>query len=185
MAEYFDIRTPDGKITGEVKERSLVHRDGDLHGTVHIWLWRMKAGRIQLLLQLRAPDKDSYPGCYDISSAGHLVAGTDYPEGAKRELFEELGVDAGENLTLIGWQTECDDTEFYGKPFRNHEINALYLHHCEQDEDSFVLQPSEVSAVRWMDADEILAGIKDGSLKHCLRADEVSRVIGAIQQQNS
>ena len=28
--EYFDIRTPDGKVTGKIKERSLVHRDGDL-----------------------------------------------------------------------------------------------------------------------------------------------------------
>ena len=38
--EYFDIRTPDGKVTGKIKERSLVHRDGDLHGTSHIWLVR-------------------------------------------------------------------------------------------------------------------------------------------------
>ena len=34
--EYFDIRTPDGKVTGKIKERSLVHRDGDLHGTSQI-----------------------------------------------------------------------------------------------------------------------------------------------------
>ncbi len=36
--EMLDLRNRDGSLTGEVKERSLVHRDGDLHGTVHIWL---------------------------------------------------------------------------------------------------------------------------------------------------
>ena len=30
--EMLDIRTPDGKATGVIKNRSEVHRDGDLHG---------------------------------------------------------------------------------------------------------------------------------------------------------
>lgn len=34
--ELFDILTPDGKPTGIVKERSIVHTGGDLHGTSHI-----------------------------------------------------------------------------------------------------------------------------------------------------
>ena len=34
--EMFDVRTPQGDRTGEVKERSAVHRDGDRHGTAHI-----------------------------------------------------------------------------------------------------------------------------------------------------
>ena len=28
--------------TGEVKERSLVHADGDIHGTSHVWIVRKK-----------------------------------------------------------------------------------------------------------------------------------------------
>ena len=40
MKEYFDIRDSAGNPTGEVKARSLVHRDGDIHGTSHVWLVR-------------------------------------------------------------------------------------------------------------------------------------------------
>ncbi len=74
--ELFDIRDPEGNITGRVRERSLVHMDGDIHGTAHVWIVRQgKEGRYELLLQKRASCKDSYPGCYDISSAGHVQAG--------------------------------------------------------------------------------------------------------------
>lgn len=40
MSEYFDILNPDGTPTGKIKERNAVHHDGDLHGSVHIWLFR-------------------------------------------------------------------------------------------------------------------------------------------------
>ena len=36
MKEYFDIRDSAGNPTGKVKARSLVHRDGDIHGTSHV-----------------------------------------------------------------------------------------------------------------------------------------------------
>ena len=96
QAEYFDIRDENGKITGEVKERSLVHQDGDLHGTVHIWVVRKTKKGYDVLLQKRSAEKDSFPGCYDISSAGHVEAGFDYKESALRELQEELGITAAE-----------------------------------------------------------------------------------------
>ena len=93
MKEYFDIRDSAGNPTGEVKARSLVHRDGDIHGTSHVWLVRKnKKSGYDVLLQKRSDNKDSFPGCYDISSAGHLPAGADYRESAVRELEEELGI---------------------------------------------------------------------------------------------
>ena len=102
--EYLDIRTKDGKITGEVKERDKVHEDGDIHGTSHVWIARKnKEGQRELLLQKRSADKDAYPGCYDISSAGHLPAGQEYLPSALRELYEELGIEAKEEeLIFLG-----------------------------------------------------------------------------------
>ena len=38
--EFLDIRDKNGNPTGEVKERSLVHADGDIHGTSHVWIVR-------------------------------------------------------------------------------------------------------------------------------------------------
>ena len=89
MAEYFDILDENGNLTGKTKLRSEVHRDGDWHKAVHIWVFNRKG---EVLLQRRAANKDSYPNMLDISCAGHLSAGDTSLEGALRELEEELGL---------------------------------------------------------------------------------------------
>ena len=55
------------------KCRGEVHRDGDYHRAVHVWIYAESTQ--ELLLQRRADCKDSYPGQWDISSAGHISAG--------------------------------------------------------------------------------------------------------------
>ena len=103
--------------------------DGDWHATAHTWIARRHRDRWQVLLQLRSREKDVYPGCFDISSAGHVDAGDDYQETALRELWEELGIAAGpedlEFLTLRWGQT---DQEFSGKRVVDREIAAVYLY---------------------------------------------------------
>jgi isopentenyldiphosphate isomerase len=42
---------------------------GDWHRAVHVWLYAMNTKR--LLIQKRTAFKDSWPGLWDISSAGH------------------------------------------------------------------------------------------------------------------
>ena len=172
-AEYFDIRNEKGEITGEVKERSLVHRDGDLHGTVHIWVVRETAGSYDVLLQKRSSHKDSFPDCYDISSAGHVEAGCDYLESALRELKEELGIEASaQDLEYFGMHEGYVETEFYGKPFKNHEISAMYLYRKPVTIEALNLHQEEVSSVMFMDYYICEERMKDGALKHCIYPDE-------------
>ena len=65
------------------------------------------------------------PGCYDISSAGHIPAGDGFVESALRELEEELGIRAEPSeLVRIGLCDTRVDTEFHGCPFRNREISC-------------------------------------------------------------
>ncbi len=68
--EYLDIVNEKGEPTGETIERNTAHTLGIRHRTSHVWLLRKKEGMIQILLQKRSDNKDSHPGCYDISSAG-------------------------------------------------------------------------------------------------------------------
>ncbi len=89
MGERFDIYSPDGRHHLGVKDRADVHRDGDWHRSVHIWIVRPTDKA--LLVQQRAPGKDTWPGYYDASVGGHLSAGESY-EDAYREVEEELGV---------------------------------------------------------------------------------------------
>ena len=86
--ERFDIYTRDGVHRG-VKDRADVHRDGDWHRSVHIWI--VRRSERALLIQQRAADKDTWPGYWDASVGGHLSAGERY-EDAYREIEEELGV---------------------------------------------------------------------------------------------
>ena len=63
--ELLDLVDENGVPTGEVKERELVHRDGDRHRTSHVWLFRRWNGQWQVLLQKRSVQKDSHPGRFD------------------------------------------------------------------------------------------------------------------------
>ena len=83
--ELFDVVDENGMPTGEIIERSEAHRLGKPHRTSHVWIVRKKGERVEILLQKRCEQKDSYPGCYDISSAGHIPAGDDFEESALRE----------------------------------------------------------------------------------------------------
>ena len=90
--EMLDVVDENGMPTGETVPREKAHAEGIRHRTSHVWLLRARSGEIQVLLQKRCETKDSWPGCYDISSAGHIPAGVDFLPSAIRELQEELGV---------------------------------------------------------------------------------------------
>jgi 8-oxo-dGTP diphosphatase len=97
--EYFDILDENGNKTGITKLRNEVHRDGDWHKAVHIWIINNKK---EILLQRRCATKDSNPNMLDISCAGHLTAGDNSLDGAIRELKEELNLDVNkEDLEFI------------------------------------------------------------------------------------
>lgn len=73
--EYLDIVDEQGQPTGEIVSRTLAHTEGIRHRTAHIWIVRRKNEHFQVLMQKRAMSKDSFPGKYDTSSAGHIQAG--------------------------------------------------------------------------------------------------------------
>ena len=182
--EMIDLRDRDGKRTGEVKERTLVHRDGDLHGTAHVWLVRYRAdrGSADVLLQKRSADKDSFPGYYDISSAGHIPAGQDFLESAVRELGEELGIAAKpEELHFLFSHIGYHEQEFYGSLFKNHEYSYVYLYERDLEPQEMKLQDSEVESVLWIDYRECLDGIRNNTLKHCIFADEFEKLAEGIE----
>ena len=120
MKEFLDIVDENGQPTGEIIDRETAHAKGVLHRTSHVWLARRKKGKVQILLQKRAKHKSSFPGCYDISSAGHIPAGNSYEVSALRELEEELGVKAEEkDLIYCGDRKVIWDDVFFDKPFHD------------------------------------------------------------------
>ena len=80
--ELFDVIDSKGNPTGQIVSREKAHAEGIPHRTAHIWIIREKEGRVQILLQKRSQNKDSFPGKFDTSSAGHIQAGDEPLESA-------------------------------------------------------------------------------------------------------
>lgn len=181
MQEILDIVDENGEPTGETVEREFAHADGIRHRTSHVWLARKRNGRAEILLQKRAENKDSYPGCYDISSAGHIHAGDSYLPSARRELAEELGIEAGEEeLQLIGYHRADLRTSFYGKPFLDQEISAVYLYEKPVRIADLILQESEVEGAAFFELEEALSRVRNGTLPNCIYEDELQMVKDAL-----
>lgn len=184
--ELFDILNEDGTKSGLVRERGVAHRDGSLHETVHTWIVRRgERNRWEVLLQKRSAVKDSNPGCYDISSAGHMASGDLPLEGALRELREELGLRARpEELHYVGRHRGSFQAPFHGRMFRDNEYSYVYVIIRDIDESGLSLQEEEVESVLWMDYDECRRRIRGGTLPNCIYEDEFDMVGDYLNRQN-
>ena len=179
--EMLDIVDENGMPTGEVVSRKKAHAEGIRHRTAHVWLVRSRDGKIQVLLQKRCRQKDSWPGCYDISSAGHIPAGVDFIPSALRELKEELGVEAApEELVFCGNRHICSDSAFHGQPFRDRQYSRVFILWRDQKEEDFVLQKEEIDSVRWMDLAECMEAVKNGTIPHCIYLEELEMVKAVV-----
>ncbi len=156
MEELFDICDEQGRPTGETAPRSVAHRDGLMHRTVHIWITREVDGRTQVLLQKRSIHKDSFPGLYDTSSAGHMLAGAEPLESAIRELQEELGITARPEQLKFAGNFHIDYAkEFYGQLFRDKEVVFVYVYDAPVDIADITIQEEELECVEWFDLDMV------------------------------
>ena len=170
--EYLDIVDENGIPTGETVARETAHRDGILHRTAHVWVVRRAAAGYDILLQKRSMDKDSFPGLYDTSSAGHIPAGEEPLPSALRELREELGIEAlPEQLHYAGTFRIRYEKEFHGRLFRDNEVPMLYVYTEPVEISSLALQASEVDEVRWFDLDAVREEIRHSRDRFCVPSE--------------
>ncbi|MBR3505074.1 MAG: NUDIX domain-containing protein [Clostridia bacterium] len=169
--EYLDIVDENGMPTGKTISRDEAHRDGVRHRTSHVWVIRRSAEGIDVLLQKRSMEKESYPGLYDTSSAGHIPAGDEPLPSALRELREELGVAAGPGqLRFAGiFRTRYEKT-FHGRLFRDNEVSWVYVYDAPVDISALTLQASEVDEVRWFDLETVWREIQTDRRRFCVPA---------------
>lgn len=140
--EYFDVLDEQRNKTGKTKLREEVHRDGDWHRAVNIFIVNSKN---EILLQRRSPDKDSYPGMLDISCGGHLSAGDDIWMAAVRELEEELGLQVSTPLTELQHVDSFRSSTRPAPDFINNSFNEMFMLYRDIDLQDLRLQAEEVS----------------------------------------
>lgn len=179
--EYLDIVDENAEPTGKVAERGEVHKNGWLHRTSHVWLLRRRNGRVQILLQLRSAAKESWAGCYDISSAGHIPAGNGFVESALRELQEELGIVASaEELVYCGDRRFVFEYEYRGEMFIDNQISRIFALWRDIDECRIVVQQSEIDTVLWLDFDECVRKVANNLFRHCIVLEELDMLRSVI-----
>ena len=167
--ETLDIVNKDGLPTGKTVSRGAAHRDGVPHRTAHVWVVRKKAAGYDVLLQKRSMEKESFPGLYDTSSAGHIPAGSEPLPSALRELSEELGIAAEPGqLAYAGRFHIRYEKIFHGRLFKDNEITTVYVYAQPVDIGALVLQESEVEEVRWFDLDEVWEEIQRSRERFCV-----------------
>jgi isopentenyl-diphosphate Delta-isomerase len=121
--------------------RLKVHDECLLHRQVYVFVQNFKG---DILLQKR---KDTER--WGASASGHFSANESYLEGAKRELKEEIGLDASE-FEEVGYGL-LDRENRRG---RHRRFFKVYL--VKSDSTDFVLEENEVLEVNFFSRDKLL-----------------------------
>ena len=113
-------------------------------------------------------NKDSFPGRYDTSSAGHIQAGDEPEESAIRELHEELGIKASvDDLQFVDTFVIQYEKEFYGKMFKDSEIAFVYVYTKPVNIDELTLQKEELDGVEWFNLEYVYEECRKHNQKFC------------------
>ncbi len=122
----------------------------------------------RLLLQRRSAAKDIAPGLWDPSVGGHLLPGEEAEAAARREMREELGVEAGKLVFLHRF--------LMLSPVETEWVTSFAAVH----EGPFRPDPGEIDEVRFWTRAEIDAALGTGVLTTAFE-DEFARLRGTWQ----
>lgn len=143
MDEYIDILDEHGNKTGNTCLKSHAHRYGYTHASVHIWFYTNKH---ELLIQQRALNKDTFPGLWDVSVAGHISAGEIAEIAALREVAEEIGLKiTPSQLQKLGVSKHIHK---HSPTLIDSEYHHIYICELTTPIDNLQKQDDEVAALK-------------------------------------
>ena len=111
--ELVDIVDDADRVIRTVPRRTM-RRDNLQHRVVFIVVWSSTGA---VLVHRRSDSKDVWPGFWDLAVGGVVAAGEWYDTAARRELNEELGIDA-DPVELGTGRYEDADVRLVGRVYR-------------------------------------------------------------------
>ena len=138
--EIFDVVNRADEVIGAAT-RASVHAKGLRHRSVHILVFNA-AG--ELYMQRRSLDKDSAPGLWDTSAAGHVETSESYDAAARREVHEELGLGEDTELDRLFKLDAC--------PATGYEFTWVY---CCLATTAVIPDPVEILDGRWCEIERL------------------------------
>lgn len=144
--EWFDLVDESGRPVGRARRRECHGNPTLIHPAVHVFVFGSDG---RLFLQRRSPAKDIQPGRWDTSVGGHLRPGEAPDDGARREMREELGIEAPLRFShAYVWRSDVE-TEY---------VRAYVARH----DGPFRLDPAEIAEGRFWSAAEIVGARRTG-----------------------
>jgi isopentenyldiphosphate isomerase len=177
--ERIDIVDPSGRPLGVAKPRNEVHRLGLWHKTVHVWIVNSTE---MLLFQKRSLSRESFPGRWDVSAAGHIAAGESAVLAAQREVLQELGLQTAEGDLCHLFVLQASSVQREGTLIDN-EYSNVYLMRRDLLIGELHLQASEVSEVMFLHFGELERLAAPGNSAFAPHPDEYARLFEHLTHQ--
>jgi len=147
--EYIEIYSKNGKPTGEKLLKSKIHKEGLFHATVHLWIFCCKD---EILIQKRSKNKETNPGIWDVSVAGHIKYQENIIDAVIRESIEETGV-------LIDKKKLKKIGIFFNEEIYNtiidREFHHTYIYNTERDKVNLDFKNNEVDQLKFITYNEM------------------------------
>lgn len=133
--------------------RSELRSGVRLHRATYVFV--MNSQR-ELFIHKRTPYKDFCPGYFDVVAGGVVQYGESYEENARRELFEEYGL-------------QHQPMEYLGKVFCS-EFNVwggMFLVRWDGKPEDLIPQPEEVVFITLKSVEQILKEHEEALVQYC------------------
>lgn len=148
--EKLDVLNEKGEFTGEILSREECHKRGLYHRAVVVFIINSCD---EVLIQKRSSNKKLWPNKWDITAGGHVDAGEFGYQAVIREAKEEIGIEIDvSSLLFIG----CSISNTKKDDIINNHFDEFYIARKDIDINSIVLQPEEVSDIKWISKDKLL-----------------------------
>lgn len=178
MDEYIELLDANSNPTGEKCLKSIAHKKGYYHASVHIWFFTKHK---EILLQKRIETKDTFPGLWDVSVAGHIAFGEQPLQAAVREVQEEIGLTIlTKKLHSIGTSTHKNT---HSVNLIDHELHYLYIALLNTGITNLTIQKEEVSEIKLITMETFKKELIENSKKYVPHgSDYYARIFKAIEQ---
>ena len=149
MEENVVLVSENDEVLG-LMEKMQAHQNGILHRAFSVFLFNANG---EMLLQKRAAGKYHSPNQWTNACCSHPKSGETYLDGAKRRVFEELGIETNleEKFHFI-YKADV------GQNLWEHELDHVFTGNFEGE---FHLNPKEVSEVRYISMDNLEKEMKN------------------------
>ena len=167
--ELYDVLDVQGNKTGKIGERGKPSVQGEYFRIVHVWLINSVN---EFLISKRASVKKTDPNIWE-PTRGWVISGEDSIAAALREVKEELG------LTLNPFNSRLIISRISS---RDDAIVDVWLFREDIDIKNAILQPNEVSDIKWASGELIKKLVRENRFMAVNRSltyiDDLFRICG-------